>query len=178
MTIHEGSNEHAPVAYSLDRPCKCTMVLCCFMINPQQIHTHNLKTGQPIHVGKVEQDWRCLPALCGKRYWKAYDSAGAVQYVLKDDLCANGCNNAFAPSCCCKVHHTSIMDAAEVQEVGSVQNIFPGCSCRSLLCSALIDNYKLNLPSDANADARANLLAGLFLVDFMKFNNNDNKNDN
>lgn len=177
MGVHLGHNKGDPEILRFDRPFKCPLVCCCYMPWPQEIRTSDPRTNAPL--GHVQQDWRCLEAICGKQYWKVYDASGTVTHVIRRDICCN--SNMCAPSCCCEIHRLDITDPSEQAVVGSIENIFPGCSCRTLCCGNLIDNYRLTFPTNATPHQKANLLAGLILVDYMVFSNVDedkNRNNN
>lgn len=169
MNLHMGRGQDGPEVLRFERPFKCPVVCCCAMPWPQEIHALNPQTGEKL--GTVKQDWRCCAALCGKLYWKAYDNVGQVTHVFERDICCN--SNMCAPSCCCEVHRIDIKDKNEVETIGSLENIFPGCSCRTLCFGNMIDNYRLTFPPQANAEEKATLLAGLMLIDYMLFANAD-----
>lgn len=151
-----------PVVFKFFRPFKCSIFCCCMLINPQEIQVND-GAGSPL--GVVTQDFRCMPACCGKFYWKVADASGADQYLIEDNRCCNA--NMFAPSCCCPVHHFDIYAGSEPGDpVGSIENIFPGCNLRAC---AQTDSYKLNFPSGATANQKALLLGGLMLLEYMLF---------
>jgi hypothetical protein len=99
------------------------------------------------------------------------DANGATTHVIEQDVCCNA--NCLAPTCCCPIHKLNIKDPSEERVVGSVENIFPGCSIRTLFCSNLIDNYRLTFPTNATPEDKANILGALFLIDYMVFANAD-----
>jgi len=169
MRLHMGRDSAGPEVLRFERPFKCPIHCCCYMPYPQEINALNPMTGEMI--GTVKQDWRCCDALCGKFYWKAYDSVGQVTHVFERDVCCN--ENCFAPSCCCEIHRIDIKDPSETQTLGAVENIFPGCSIRTLCFGNLIDNFRLTYPQQATPEEKATLLAGLMLIDYMIFANAD-----
>ena len=63
-----------------------------------------------------------------------------------------------------QVHRLDITDPSEQRVVGSLENIYPGLSCRTPLCGQLIDNYRLTFPPDASPAQKATLLARLYPV--------------
>jgi len=168
MNVHAGNSEHGAVLMNFDRPFKCPIICCCMVPFPQEITTY-AGAGDSAKIGMVKQDWRCPSAVCGKTYWKVYDATDSPKYVIEHDVCCNA--NCLAPSCCCKTRRLDIKDATEANVVGSLENIFPGCTCRTLCCGNLIDNYRLTFPTDASPEDKANLLAALMLVDYMLFSN-------
>lgn len=166
MNVYAGNSQNGPVLMNLDRPFKCPLVCCCYNPWPQEITTY-AGEGEGAKIGMVKHDWRCIPAHCGKCYWKVYDATDQPKYVIEHDICCNA--NCLAPSCCCKIRRLDIKDATETNVVGSLENIFPGCTCRTLLCGGMIDNYRLTFPTDASPEDKANLLTALMLVDYMIF---------
>jgi len=173
MKIHHGSSSDGKEILHFNRPFKCPLVCCCIMPWPQEIKTLDAQTG--VELGKTVQDWRCGSACCGRFYWKVYDQAGTVSHVLEQDVCCN--ENCFAPSCCCQIHKINIKDPHEKDIIGTAENIFPGCTLRTLICGRMIDNYRLTFPTNATSEDKANLLGALILVDFMVFANaDDDKN--
>lgn len=157
----------------MDRPFKCPIICCCFNPWPQELTVSNPATNLPL--GTVKQDWRCVPALCGKTYWKLQRPDGEVHHVIERDICCN--SNCFAPSCLCKIHKIDIKSADETRVVGSLENIFPGCTCRTILCGGLIDNYRLTFPTDSTPEEKANIFGALYLIDYMVFSNNQQQNE-
>lgn len=174
MSIHAGTDASGPEIVRLERPFKCPCHVCCYMPWPQEIRVKDPRTGGEL--GHTKQDWRLLPKLCGKEYWKTYDNNGDVNYVIERDICCN--KNMCAPNCLCPIHRIDIKNADETEVVGHLENIFPGCSLRTLCFGNLIDNYRLTFPADATPHQKANLLAGLMLVDFMIFANADDDKNN
>jgi len=153
------------------RPFKCPILCCCFLPWPQEIHTHDGKSDAKI--GSVYQDWRCLYAFIGRRYWKVVDGNGATTHIVEQNICCN--ENMFAPNCFCKVNRFDIKSADETQVVGSIENIWPGCSFRSLFFKNLIDNYRVTFPQNASPEDKANIMGALLLIDFMLFSNAPNQ---
>jgi len=171
MHTYYGSDAGQEVL-TYSRPFKCPLICCCVMPWPQEIHTVNTKTGQKL--GSVTQDWRCAAALCGRYYWRVADATGATSHVIEQNVCCNA--NCFAPNCCCEIHKFDIYDPGESQVIGSIENIWPGCSLRTLCCRRLIDNYRLTFPTNASPEHKANLIGALILIDYMMFSNTDDQN--
>jgi len=128
-----------------------------------------VKDDQGNEVGKVQQHWDCLKAMCNKTYHKVYDKAGEEQYVMERDMCFNSnCGNMLCP-CIFPVHHFGIFKPGNLEEeVGSLENIWPGCNFQGL-CKPDADNYKLTFPTEATPDQKALLLGATMLVEFMHF---------
>lgn len=153
------------VVYKIMRPFKCTMMCCCFMLNPQEL---TITDDQGSVIGRTVQDFQCVPFLCGKQYFKVEDKGGDVQYNIERNMCCNdNCCNPACP-CLCPVQHFSIMSADMTQEVGGLDNIFPGCNFEGL-CSPDTDNYKLTFPTDSSPDQKAMLLGATILIEYLLF---------
>lgn len=165
FTMDISSEATGNVVYKIMRPFKCTLLCCCVMINPQEL---SISDDQGNVIGRTVQDWQCLPAMCGKTYLKVEDKDGNTQYNIEHNQCCNA--NAFNPAvpCLCPVNHFSIMSADMTQEVGGLDNIFPGCNFEGL-CSPDTDNYKLTFPTDATPDQKAMLLGSTVLIEYLFF---------
>jgi hypothetical protein len=173
MFIRTGDSGDGPYAYKIDRPFRCTINICCFLFNPQELTIMD-SSDQPI--GRVVQDWRCFEtSCCLKNYWQVMDNAGTTQYYYKDNLCST---NLCAPSCCCAQHNIEILDANQQPTDGYLRNIFPGCNIKSLLgAGGMRDSYHLKFPSNANAQQKAMLFGGLFLIEYMLFEASGDDNE-
>jgi len=168
LGIHLGDSTSGTRVLTFERPWNCTWCPCCC---PQEIIATNSKNEK---VGVVKQQCRCLSALlcCGKDFYNVLDKDDKVTYVIERDLCCT--TNMCAPNCCCREHHFSIKDAQEEHELGSLDNVYPGlCSCRSCMSTGLVDNYRLVYPTGATTNQKATLLAALFLMDYIYFENGD-----
>jgi len=154
-----------PEVYRFFRPFKCTLLCCCFLINPQEI---KVSRGDGTEIGSAKQDWRCVDACLGKTYWKVEDKDGKDLYIIEDNHCCNA--NCFAPSLCCKVRNMDIYDDKQENKIGAIQNIFPDCTFKNLLriCSQT-DSYKLVFPTGATPDQKALLLGQLMLIEYVMF---------
>ena len=97
------------------------------------------------------------------------DGTEQLQYVLhRPALCGSGCINCCAPTCFNKIHRTYILDPVTGQQVGELQNVFPGCNARGLcMFNSAADNFILKFPHGANALQKSLLMSGLFLQNFV-----------
>lgn len=165
MTVTAEKPGEDPVAYTFERPFKCTMLCCCVMLFPQEL---TVKDHAAANMGRVWWDFNCLAAMCGKLHWKVDDAGGNTQYVVEDNTCCN--KNMCAPTPCCPTRTMDILDPASMQPVGSIQNIFPGCSFKNIfrICSQT-DSYKLTFPKDATPQNKALLLGSLMLLEYVYF---------
>lgn len=161
MDISGGDN----VVYKIHRPFKCSIYCCCILLNPQEL---TISDDQGNVIGRTVHDFRCMPACCGKTYLNVEDKDGAVQYQIEHNVCCNA--NMLNPAypCCFPINHFGIYNADMTQEVGSLENIFPGCNFRGL-CAPEADNYKLTFPTDATPDQKAMLLGSTMLIEFLFF---------
>jgi len=168
LGIHLGSETSGKKVLTYDRPWNCTWCPCCCQQEIIATNSNNEK------IGSVRQEWRCFSLCfgCGKDYFHVLDKDGQINYVIKRDLCCTS-NMCGSPNCCCQEHHFSIMDPKEETELGSLDNIWPGCNCRGVCIPQLIDNYRLVFPQGATTNQKATLLAGLFLMDYIYFENGD-----
>lgn len=175
MFIRPGESGGGSHDYRFYRPFKCTMLCCCFMINPPEIKVYDNEDKQ---IGQIVQDWRCMEALCCKQYLKVNDSSGNTQHFMRTDACNGGCSGNFCTSrgtnCCCLTHEIEILDSQQNPTDGYLRNIFPGCTCKGL--SGLQSSYHLKFPKTADQNARVNLMAGMFLVEYLMFEQNQNEN--
>lgn len=153
------------VLYKIHRPFKCTMICCCMMLFPQEL---TVSDGQGNVIGRTVQDFKCIEACCGKTYMKVEDKDGNVQYNVQHNVCcnANMCNPAYP--CFCPVNHFGIFNADMSEEIGGIDNIWPGCNFQGL-CSPETDNYKMVFPTDATPDQKAMLMGALMLTEYMFF---------
>lgn len=169
---HWPQNEQPMLA--IHRPFKCSILLCCCLLNPQELTVTDVKGDE---VGKVVEDFRCVDAWFKCTWWaKAYDSLGTHKYSFKVPFCGGNC---LAPSCFNESFKIEITSAEDEQTILSLlKNIWPGCNFRGLF-SANADNYVLEFPQGASAQDKALLLGGLFLVDFQHFERtSEDKNEN
>jgi len=146
-----------------DRPCKCSIICCCWLFNPQEL-TVSLKGGTV--TGRVIQHWPMINNFIPcQRFWRVVDGSGKDTYMIHDYFCCN--ENMCAPSCLCKTRTIKIMNPDQTKEVGSIVNMWPGCNIRA--CFGQVDNYILNFPDDATPTEKLNLLGALVLVEYMVF---------
>lgn len=152
---------------SFYRPFRCTCCWCCCQTCPQEMHVN----AQGRYIGKVEQDWRAIDALCCCRAWlTAFDSDNNPVYSIKTPRCGVNC---CAPTCCNRVHKTYVYNPHnENRVVAMLKNVFPGF-IRGILCSQSADNYMVEFEEGATKEHRALQLAALFLNDFLYFESAD-----
>lgn len=179
FTLHlhgVGPDGQAYQFMQMERPFKCSILCLCFLINPQEL---TVKNGGGMIIGRAVQDWRCFAAAClpGLTFFtRIEDAAGNKVFSLRHQyptIC-NGCRNFCAPSCCNKVFNIDIYDAGETSVIGNMQVVFPGCKCPRLVTDAT--NWILNFPAGASGDAKALLLGGLFLIEYMVFEKQPDQN--
>lgn len=156
----------------ITRPFKCTMICCCFMINPQEI---SMEDHNGLAIGRTVYDFRLPDACCLKRRWKVTNGkTEEAQYYLIDDVCCN--TNQCAPSCLCPVRTINITDQVD-KPVGFIKDYFPGCNLRG--CAGTADNFRLEFPEHCTPDMKAQLLASTILLDYMLFEKaEDDQNSN
>lgn len=167
MFIRQGDNGDGPHSLHLHRPFKCSILCCCKLFNPQEL---TVMDGADQPIGSVVQDFRCIEACCLKAYWKVLDNQGNPQFFYRDNLCST---NSCAPNCLCAVHHIDILDANGGPTDGYLRNIFPGCNFKAMF-SGMRDSYHLKFPSNASPLQKNLLFGGLFLIEYMLFEKNQN----
>jgi len=158
------------------RPFRATCCLGPIMCNPQEVTVMTPTAGL---VGRAVFDWRwwntCLP--CWSRY-RLEDAKGTVtHYVETPALCAAGCSNLCAPTCFNEVWKAPVIDAASGEEVGALENQWPGWNLFGLVCrqgATQADNFVIKFPKSATAEhhQRATLFGSLLLLNnFTLFEN-------
>lgn len=154
---------------TLKRPFKCSIFLCCCLLNPQELSVLDVNGDE---IGKVVEDFRCIDAFCKCTWWaKAYDSIGTHKYSFKVPFCGG---NFCAPTCFNETFKISITSAEDERKILSLlKNIWPGCNFRGLF-SGNADNYSLEFPAGASPQEKALMLGGLFLIDFQMFEKSNN----
>lgn len=177
MTLHRKKKKKDPVGqYQFHRECKCSIPICgLFMCNPQEIDVK--KNNVPI--GKVVHDFemnRCVAEnFCMTRHWKVMNEKDEVEYYYKRNMCCN--TNLCSPSCCCPVHKIEILDKDNQPTDGYLHALWPGCKKPKDIIGILTGNirstYHLKFPTQASDDQRANLMAGMFLIEYMVFEGQD-----
>mmetsp|Transcript_1113 Transcript_1113/g.2416 ORF Transcript_1113/g.2416 Transcript_1113/m.2416 type:complete len:262 (+) Transcript_1113:34-819(+) len=136
----------------LERPFKCTILCGCCLINPQELH---VKTAGGMLLGTVRQNFK----ICNFSHWlSVLDAAGNLLYELRIPFCQ------FGPNCCCTRWETEILQAGTGQIMGSIANVWPGCTVR--LCSKA-DNLEISYDRPMPAEHKAILLGAVFLVDML-----------
>ena len=108
---------------------------------------------------------------------KATDEHGEKEMTVEVPLlCADGCRNCFAPSCCNQVFSMPIKPVGGGDAIGSLENHFPGCNCRGLcMAGGANNNYVVRFPRDASPHSKARLLSALHLIDFNFFERRGNQ---
>ena len=153
------------------RPFRATCCLGPIMCNPQEVTVITPTAGL---VGRAVFDWRwwntCLP--CWSRY-RLEDAKGTVtHYVETPALCAAWCSNLCAPTCFNEVWKAPVIDANSGEEVGALENQWPGWNLFGLCQGATqADNFVIKFPKSATAEQRATLFGSLLLLNFTLFEN-------
>lgn len=150
-----------------ERPFKCTCFCYFCYINPQQIIA---KDKDDNVIGSVEQTFICPRDYFCTRHFEVKNAEGELDYYIRDNLCMD-CNMC-APSLCFKVRTLEIVSKDRTEVLGTIRNIFPGCTLRSFFGDA--DNYVLEFPTDATVAQKTTLLAGNILLDFLLFERQQN----
>jgi len=135
-------------------------------------------------VGKAVHNYSCMENMCGKQSWRIEDSNQQTKYYIQDNtcICTGGLTNSCAPTWCCPLRTMKILDenkqefeVAEEKDAPMMQNIF---ACNLMrLCLPGLDQYKMTFPPNATPEDKSLLLAGLFLIEFSMFENNEDGED-
>ena len=155
-------------SFVFHRPFRCTLACCCAMLNPQEMQVRG-RGDRPL--GGTIQDWHCYMCCWPVREFRVADEAGNLEYTVRVPFaCADGCLNCCAPTCFNPVYHMPILEARSRAPVGSIQNHWPGCNVRGLLCAGNANNsYRLEFPAGATVAQKARLVSALFLINFNFF---------
>lgn len=139
------------------RPFKCT-VRCCTCYCPCQLQEMEV-TAAGQTVGTIQQKWdACNPI------YKICDANGEQVLEIKGPVCAI--------SCCADINfEVMTMDGTVV---GKVTKQWSGVA-REAFTDA--DNFGVNFPIDLDVRIKTVLLAAVFLIDFMFFEENTKNND-
>eukprot|EP00294_Goniomonas_avonlea_P003996 CAMPEP_0114549382 /NCGR_PEP_ID=MMETSP0114-20121206/5498_1 /TAXON_ID=31324 /ORGANISM="Goniomonas sp, Strain m" /LENGTH=269 /DNA_ID=CAMNT_0001734061 /DNA_START=18 /DNA_END=827 /DNA_ORIENTATION=+ len=138
-----------------ERPFLCTCFWSgCLLINPQRIDAR-LSDGSLC--GSVVQHNKCCDF---SKWFQAFDGNGQLLYELRASCLQ------CPPNCCCPRWTCDIL-LPDGQVAGSINNLWPGCNCRSMFSKA--DNLEIIFERPMPATHKVVLLAGLFLIDFMYF---------
>jgi hypothetical protein len=166
----------------MEKPFKCPIVCCCFMLCPFEMQVRRpATTDRPgEYFGRTVCNWRwfnsCWPC---DTYMNVVDGTEQVQYVLhRPDGCGSCCINCCAPTCFNKIHRTYILDPRNnMKIVGELQNVFPGCNARAFcMWNSGADNYIVKFPPNANALQKSLIMSGLFLQNFVFWERRANQN--
>lgn len=165
-----GKQETMPAAdlLQIQRPFKCTMLLCCFVLFPQTLTISNGQ-GEPLGSSTLDCGIKrlCWQAQCmGEVYTRVEGVEGETRFFLKEiypTLC-NCCTNCLAPTCLNESKKAEILDPTEVK-VGDYRDIYPGMiGCR---CLSDATNYSMTFPKGASPQDKQLLLASLMLMEYM-----------
>jgi hypothetical protein len=160
-------------ALLLERPFRCTVCCCCCLLNPQEMKVFD----SGVSLGGALQEWDCCMVLWPYRRYAVVDEHGEKEMTVEVPLlCADGCRNCFAPSCCNQVFSMPIKPVGGGDAIGSLENHFPGCNCRGLcMAGGANNNYVVRFPRDASPHSKARLLSALHLIDFNFFERRGNQ---
>eukprot|EP00735_Rhodelphis_limneticus_P009905 TRINITY_DN288_c0_g1::TRINITY_DN288_c0_g1_i1::g.1571::m.1571 TRINITY_DN288_c0_g1::TRINITY_DN288_c0_g1_i1::g.1571 ORF type:complete len:283 (+),score=118.09,sp/Q3ZBG9/PLS2_BOVIN/27.99/6e-19,Scramblase/PF03803.10/2.5e-29 TRINITY_DN288_c0_g1_i1:58-849(+) len=145
------------------RPFKCTILLGCFLLYPQEIQV-TIPNGPAL--GSVVQNFKC----CSCNYlFDVKDAQGSKLYEIRGYMMQCG------PNMCCKKFYFELYNTND-QLVGTIENVFPGCNLRGLCSKA--DNLQVLLNQKIPKEHKALLLGAVFLIDFMFFEKNEKEENN
>ena len=141
-----------------DRPFKCNCGPCfpCCM--------HKMKVYSPITgetLGYVRQDWSCTRAKLS-----IYDADDKKVFNVDGTCC--GFN-------CCSDVNFHVSSVATGQAIGNLQKQWSGC-CKEAFTDA--DNFSVSFPLDLKVELKAVLVGAMFLLDFLYFEKQPDKNQN
>eukprot|EP00193_Tetraselmis_chui_P003874 CAMPEP_0177760472 /NCGR_PEP_ID=MMETSP0491_2-20121128/5285_1 /TAXON_ID=63592 /ORGANISM="Tetraselmis chuii, Strain PLY429" /LENGTH=289 /DNA_ID=CAMNT_0019276373 /DNA_START=276 /DNA_END=1145 /DNA_ORIENTATION=+ len=173
LRLHQaaGPDQAGAQLLRMHRPFRCTLCCCCCMANPQEMA---VVSNEGMLLGKVVQDWSCgrfCELFCcpgGYSYYAIKGPGGDTQFYIRHKFptICNGCVNCCAPTCCNKSFDIDILDADGRTVLSMMKNVFPGFNCR---CLADSSNLLMEFPAKATPEQRAVLLGGLFLVEYIHF---------
>ena len=117
-------------------------------------------------IGTIQQDcnWPCP---CCRPEFIVKDASGTP--ILRIEAS----RTAFCPFICCEDVNFEIFSISSGENIGRIQNKFPGflqCCLRANL-NADADNFSISFPLDLDVKVKATLLGALMLFDFMYFSN-------
>jgi len=157
----------------LDRPFRCTLCCCCFLINPQEMSAE--QEGRV--VGRTVQQCKPCPCLCFPFEYFVYDEAEAHVYTVRAPACSDdGCRNCCAPTCFNAAFVAPITDAKSGAEVGSIENHWPGCNVRGICCAGMANNnFVIKFPAGATEHQKSAILSSAHLIDLNLFERRGNQ---
>lgn len=169
----------------MDKPCRFPIVCgCCMFCAPEMNIVRPPTETSPFQeqLGRAIVDWKWYNCCWPGTWMNIEDARGNVIYNLyRPVLCADGCSNCCAPSCCNRTHTTYIQQGPlpTGPKVGSLLNVWPGWNVRGI-CSqnSGADNFIVKFPKGADATEKALLLNGMFLTKFVFWGSRANQNNN
>lgn len=139
QVLGEGKEKKTQTLCTIDRPCKCGFNCCCRPELTAYI--------SGCEIGKVVNPCECISS-----DFVIYGPDAKIKYIIKFKCCQ------------CWDYRGDIMQGESDVIVGSVVK---DCSCTEICTHA--GTYHANLPVDADAKDRLNIIAGLILCDYRKF---------
>lgn len=169
----------------MDKPFKCPVCCCCCMPFPFEMSVSSPEEG---HLGKALYEFSCWTGCwpCDQ-HMTLLDASGQPAYKVHTPQCCGGCCgapdgkskccvNCCAPSCFSSTHTAFVHDAVTGKQVGVYENQWPGCNVRGV-CQADsgASNYILKFPPGASPQHKALIMTGLFLSNFLFFEQRANQ---
>lgn len=144
MSITDNMNRNV---ISIDRPLKCGN-FCCPCCGLQQVTVTSPITGETL--GFIKQTWSIFPR------FDIQDANGTTILKIEGPLCTI--------SCCADVAFQVL--TGDGNEIGGITKQWSGIG-REAFTDA--DNFGVKFPLDLDVKVKATLLAAVFLIDFMYF---------
>eukprot|EP00297_Palpitomonas_bilix_P010892 CAMPEP_0113906106 /NCGR_PEP_ID=MMETSP0780_2-20120614/24514_1 /TAXON_ID=652834 /ORGANISM="Palpitomonas bilix" /LENGTH=258 /DNA_ID=CAMNT_0000900571 /DNA_START=1 /DNA_END=777 /DNA_ORIENTATION=- /assembly_acc=CAM_ASM_000599 len=141
-------------AFTLQRPLKCEPS-CIWFCLLQELHVLRGNGSDGIRLGSIYQEYSLF-----QRWFKVCDGNGNLVYRIKGP--------------CCHPWTFRIMDVSGQTELGRISKKWSGF-VQELFTDA--DNFNVVFPADSTPEIRATLMGGLFLIDYLYFENNCESDD-